>query len=153
MKIKKFLSQSPIFAMYQAQSQVLEVFQDHLGRHDVHLLQGLILTALFFEDKEVRPLDLRAVFNTEASNLSHSLRGLEKKGFVKRSMHPTDARGYLFGLTPSGKKKALLLMKDFDAIQDGFEKVIGIKRTREIVEGQQSLTQLFSKNFPQWSEK
>lgn len=134
MKIKKFISQSPIFALYRAQSVVLESFQQRLSEHGVHLLQGLILTAIFFEEKDVRPLELHSVFGVERSNLSHALRDLEKMGLLKRSMHPTDARGYVFSLTPSGRKKTLALIKEFDGVQDAFEASLGVRGTKEFVD-------------------
>lgn len=135
MKIKRFINQSPLYSLYRAQCQILEPFQRHLSSHDVHFLQGLILTAIFFEERDVRPLELQRVFGVEASNLSHSLRGLEKKGFLKRSIHPSDSRGYLFALTPTGKKKALALIKEFDGVQDKIEQQFGVKKTKDFVDG------------------
>lgn len=147
MKIKKFISQSPIFLLYQAQMCIIEPFQKRLAAHDVHLLQGLILTALFFEDKEVRPLELHSVFGVERSNLSHALRALEKKGLLKRAMHTTDARGYVFSLTLAGRKKAIALIKEFDNVQNKLETTLGAKKTREINEGITQLTNEYRLHF------
>lgn len=144
MKINRFINQSPIYSLYHAQCQILEPLQRQLSSHDVHFLQGLILTAIFFEEREVRPLELQKVFGVEASNLSHSLRGLEKRGFLKRSIHPQDARGYLFSLTPNGKKKTLTLIKEFDGIQDKIEQLLGVKKTKDIVDGILQLISSFS---------
>ena len=144
MKINRFINHSPIYSLYHAQCQILEPFQRQLSFHDVHFLQGLILTAIFFEEREVRPLELQKVFGVEASNLSHSLRGLEKRGFLKRSIHPQDARGYLFSLTPNGKKKTLTLIKEFDGIQDKIEQLLGVKKTKDIVDGILQLISSFS---------
>jgi DNA-binding MarR family transcriptional regulator len=135
MKIKKFISQSPVFSFYLAASEIVEDFQTRLVRHEVHLLQGLVLTALFFEERDVRPSELSQDFQVERSTLSHALRGLEKKGWVRRAIHPEDARGYLLSLTPSGKKKALVLIKEFDQAQEGIEKVLGVKKLRDAVDG------------------
>lgn len=134
MKIKKFISQSPIFSLYLAASEVVEHFQKNLVNHEVHFLQGLILTAIFFEDKEVRPLELSHVFQVERSTLSHAIRGLEKKGWLKRNIHPTDARGYVLSLTSSGRKKALALIKVFDHVHDGIEQNIGVRKLKESVD-------------------
>lgn len=144
MKIRKYLTQSPIFALYRAQNLVVERFQQKLKRNDVHLLQGLILTAIFFEDKEVRPFELQSALKVEKSNLSHALRGLERKGLIKRSMHSSDARGYIFSLTPAGRKSTLDLIKEFDKIQGQIEGQLG-KKTSEIIAGVQELVSAFSK--------
>lgn len=134
MKIKKFLSQSPIFSFYLAASEVVEDFQKNLVKHEVHFLQGLILTALFFEDRLVRPFELSQDFQVERSTLSHAIRGLEKKAWIKREIHPTDARGYGLSLTASGRRKALALVKVFDQVQTGIEENFGSRKLREAVE-------------------
>ncbi len=133
MKIKTFLSQSLIFAAYRGKMLIVEPFQDRLAKEGVHLLQGLILTSLFFEEREVRPMELARTFQVSKSNMSHALRDLEKKGFIKRSLHEQDARAYLFSLTPSGKKKTLSLVKTFDQVETAFEKEVGIKATKDFV--------------------
>jgi DNA-binding MarR family transcriptional regulator len=134
MKIEKFLSHSPIFACYLTNSMVVEAFQARLAKHEVHLLQGLVLTALFFEEREVRPSELSRAFQVDRSTLSHALRGLEKKGWLRRGLHPTDARGYVLTLTASGGRKALVLVKEFDSTQEGLEAALGSRRLREIVD-------------------
>lgn len=139
MKIEKFLSQSIVYTSYLSQSVILESFQRKLTAHSMHFLQALILTSLFFEDREVRPLELHQAFGIEKSNLSHSLRGLEKMGFLKRTMHPTDARGYCFTLTASGKKKSLALIKEFDKFHDEVESSLGTAKTNDIIKGMQLL--------------
>jgi DNA-binding MarR family transcriptional regulator len=144
MKIKKFISQSPIFSLYLAASEVVEHFQKNLVNFEVHFLQGLILTAIFFEDKEVRPLELSHVFQVERSTLSHAIRGLEKKGWLKRNMHPTDARGYVLSLTSSGRKKALALIKEFDQVHDGIEQNIGVRKLKESIDNINAVRKSYS---------
>ena len=148
MKIQAFLAHSPVFAFYLAARDVLEEFQTRLARHEVHLLQGFVLTALFFEGREVRPSELSAVFQVDRSTMSHALRGLEKKGWVRRSLHPSDARGYLLALTPAGRRKAVILVKEFDTVQAAFETGLGTRRTREVVEDVMSLMRLY-KDLPE----
>lgn len=132
MKIKKFIAESPIFALYRGHSLFVAPFQIRLAQEGVHFLQGLILTALFFEEREVRPREMAKVFQVSKSNLSHALRSLEKKGWLKRAILAEDARGYLFSLTSSGRKKALTLIKTFDEAEDKLEKV-GVKATKDFV--------------------
>lgn len=139
MKIQKFLSQSSLYVLYRGQTQVIEPFQLKLKKEGIHLLQGLILTALFFEDREVRPLELAQVLQVSKSNLSHSLRALEKRGWLKRSLHPQDARGYLFSLTAQGRKKALVLVKIFDKTESELEDSAGAKNVRDWLQSSRSI--------------
>jgi DNA-binding MarR family transcriptional regulator len=133
MKIKKFIAQSPIVALYRGNTLLIEPFQIRLAKEGVHLLQGLILTALFFEDQEVRPFELANILQVSKSNLSHSLRSLEKKGWIERGIHSQDARGYLFSLTSTGKKKAVVLIRIFDEAEEVIERNIGRKETKDFV--------------------
>lgn len=150
MKIRKFLSESPVFALYQANSLVIEPMQSRLANYDVHLLQGLILTAFFFEDREVRPRELFSVFKVSKSNLSHALRSLERKGLVKRTTQAKDARGYWFSLTAVGRKKALLLVKDFDEIENLLEKTVGKKAINQFVNTTIRIRSVYQSNI-KWS--
>ncbi len=143
MKIQKYLSQSPIFALYQTQGSLIDHLQRTLSKQGVHLLQGLILTACFFEATPVRPYQLVLTFRVSKSNLSHSLRGLEKKGFLKRFMVTADARGYDFQLTPQGKKKALTLIKIFNEIQEKMEMKMGVHSFNDFVQSLEKLTKIY----------
>lgn len=146
MKIRKFLSQSPIFSFYLAASEIIENVQKNLVKHDVHFLQGLILTALLFEEREVRPFELSQDFQVGRSTISHAIRGLERKGLLKRGLHPTDARGYVLSLTTSGKRKAVVLVKEFDKTHDGIENHFGAKKLREAVENMNEIRRLYRLN-------
>lgn len=139
MKIESYLSQSPLYWTYLAQLQLLEPIQTQLKKQGVHLFQGLLLTAIFFEDREVRPTELVKAFKIKRSNLSHSLRSLETQGYVRRIPHPSDARGYLFSLTPPGRRKALSLIKFFDEIQTSFEQVFSSVFLKNIISNLKTL--------------
>ncbi len=143
MRIRKFLSQSPLFALYLASRDVMEAMQSRLRKLDMHFLQGLILTAIFFEDRPIRPSELSQVLQVDRSTLSHALRGLERSGWIRRDIFPGDARGYAFTLSPAGKRKTHALIKEFDWIQQGFETRMGIKRTRDVVESLDQLRQAY----------
>jgi DNA-binding MarR family transcriptional regulator len=74
---------------------------------------------------------------------NYDIRSVKKMGFLKRSMHSTDARGYVFSLSPTGRKLTLTLIKEFDSIQDLFEKSMGMKKTKEIMDGIQQLILIY----------
>ena len=149
MKIEKYLQQSPVFALYRAQGALIDHLQNLLKKNDLHLLQALILTALFFEDAEIRPRDLAKTFQVSNSTLSHALHGLEKRSLVIRSLHPSDARGYLIHTTGVGKKKALTLVKLFDKIQEELETQMGVRSFRDFVRTLDKLISVYRLAFSQ----
>jgi DNA-binding MarR family transcriptional regulator len=121
MRIDKFLTTSPLFSLYVAYDQVLRDFQDRLKSEDLHFIQALIVTGLFFEGQAVQPSELAATLKCSRSNISHAIRDLEKKGLLERATKSSDARAYYISLTKSGKKKASRLIKIFDSTQDQME--------------------------------
>ena len=128
MRIEKFLSASPLFNLYSAYDQILGDFQKRLKLEDVHFLQALILTGIFFEERPVRPSELAKVFGSTRPNVSHALRSLQKHGLVERKTSSDDARAYFFNLTREGKKKVPRLIKIFDSTEDEIEKGLGGKK-------------------------
>ncbi len=136
MKIKKYLQQSPVFALNSAYEAVIPALNKQLRKEKLNLLQGLVLTALFFEDNsDVNPSQLADIFQTSRGNMSHILSALEYLGFVKRVVNEKDARGFKIELKPDGRKKALTLIKFFDRLQNQFEKQLGVNDCEKIVAG------------------
>jgi DNA-binding MarR family transcriptional regulator len=125
MKINKFLDESPLFNLALAYNEIIGDFQKQLSREDVHFIEALIITGLFFEDRPVRPTELAHTFSVSKSNLSHSLRALEKQKLVERKTAPEDARAYFFSLSKEGSKRAQRLIKLFDSTEDRLEKTFG----------------------------
>lgn len=121
MRIQKFLSESPLFSLYVAYDQVLRDFQEKLAAENVHFIQALIITGLFFEDRAVRPSEFAHVLKVSRSNVSHALRDLEKKQIIDRSTDTKDARAYYISLTRAGKRMAPRLVKLFDLTQNEIE--------------------------------
>jgi DNA-binding MarR family transcriptional regulator len=128
MRIEKFLGASPLFNLYSAYDQVLGDFQKKLRHEEVHFLQALIMTGIFFEERPVRPSELARIFRTTRPNISHALRNLEKRGLVERRTSREDARAYFFELTREGKKKVPRLVKIFDSTEDKIEQITGGKK-------------------------
>ncbi len=125
MKINKFLDESPLFNLAIAYNEIIGDFQKQLSREDVHFIEALVITGLFFEDRPVRPTELANTFSVSKSNLSHSLRSLEKKKLLERKTTPEDARAYFFSLSKEGGKRAQRLIKLFDSTEDRLEKAFG----------------------------
>jgi DNA-binding MarR family transcriptional regulator len=136
MKIKKYLEQSPIFALNTVYENVIPKINKTLKAEQLNLLQGLVLTSLLFEsEKDVNPSHLAEVFQTSRGNMSHIISDLEYRGYVKRVVNPKDARGFKIELKAEGKKKALSLIKFFDRLQDVFEKKMGAQNCQKAVNG------------------
>ena len=121
MRIEKFLSTSPLFSLYNAYDEVLRDFQEKLRAEDVHFIQALIVTGLFFEERPVRPSELAETLKSSRSNISHAVRDLEKKGLVERTTNASDHRAYFLTLTRTGKRRASKLIRIFDTTQDQIE--------------------------------
>lgn len=135
MKITKYLEASPVFALNSAYEAIVSDINRTLKSEDSNLLQGLVLTALFFEDKDsITPSQLAKVFHTSRGNISHIVSHLEYKGWVKRMVSPKDARQFQIVLKPEGRKKALKLVKYYDKIQDLFENHLGAANCKQTSE-------------------
>ncbi len=148
MKIKTYLNQSPIFALNAVYESTIPKINKLLKRNNLNLLQGFVLTALFFEDNiEITPSDLAEVFQTTRGNMSHILSALEYHGLIKRVVQENDARKFHIILKADGKKTALKLIHFFDKIQSHFENELGSSSCKKTVDGIFNL----GKTFKQFS--
>lgn len=136
MKIKKYLEQSPLLAINLAYEVIIPSLNKKLRDQELNLLQGLVLTALFFEERtDITPSQLAEIFETSRGNMSHILSHLEYKGWVRRVVNARDARQFQIELKPEGKKKALSLIKFYDKIQNQFEKKLGTSHCQKTIQG------------------
>ncbi len=146
MKIKKYLHQSPLFALNVSYEAIIPKLNKQMKLNNLNFLQGLVLTALFFEERtDVTPSQLAEIFQTSRGNMSHILSELEYRGYVKRVVSTVDARQFKIELKAEGKKKAMALIKFYDQIQDLFEKELGVKGCKDTVEGIHTLSKIFEK--------
>lgn len=146
MKIKKYLQQSPIFALNTAYESVIPKLNKQMKSDQLNLLQGLVLTALLFEERsDINPSYLALIFQTSRGNMSHILSDLEYRGYVKRVVSDKDARGFNIELKTEGKKKALTLIKFYDRLQNLFEKNLGLNNCQKTVDGLHMISEVFSK--------
>ncbi|AZZ37219.1 MarR family transcriptional regulator [Bdellovibrio sp. qaytius] len=148
MKITKYLNASPVFAINSAYEAIVSDINRFLKSEDTNLLQGLVLTALLFEDKDnITPSQLATVFQTSRGNISHIVSHLEYKGWVKREVSPKDARQFQIILKPEGRKKALKLIKYYDKIQDLFESELGVNVCKNTAENITVLKETYLKSI------
>jgi DNA-binding MarR family transcriptional regulator len=126
MRIEAFLRESPMFTVKRAARHFDAVATAAFASDDLGFMEGLVLAAIFFEAPQpIKPSHLAETFATTRGNVSHAVSSLEAKGMVQRKIDPSDARGYLLTLKPSGKKCALRVIAAFDKMQRGFEKKVG----------------------------
>jgi DNA-binding MarR family transcriptional regulator len=126
MRIDAFLNESPKFAINRAARRFDSLAAHVLASDGLSFLEGLILAAIFFDDPELaKPSQLAETFGTTRGNVSHCISSLEAKGFLQRTIDPSDARSYLLAIKPQGKKCALRVIRAFDGLQAEFEKEIG----------------------------
>lgn len=147
MKISNYIEQSPIFAINTAYEMIIPSLNKQLKKEDVNLLQGLVLTALFFEDDQsITPSKLADLFKTTRGNMSHIISHLEYKNWVKRVLNGKDARQFHIELKPEGKRKALTLIKIYDQIQNMFEKQLGLSDCQKMTKNIYKLITTFKNN-------
>jgi DNA-binding MarR family transcriptional regulator len=132
MRIEAFLQESPMFAIQHAARRLDALANSALAEDDLSFAEGLILTAILFEEpRPIKPSQLADTFGTTRGNISHSLSSLEGRGFLQRRIDPEDARAYQVILRPSGKKCALRVVGTFDRLQRMFEREIGKAMLKE----------------------
>jgi DNA-binding MarR family transcriptional regulator len=121
-----------MFAILHAARRLNTLANEALAEDDLSFAEGLILTAILFEEPRlIKPSQLADTFGTTRGNISHSLSSLEAKGFLQRRIDPVDARAYQVTLRPSGKRCALRVVGTFDRLQRIFEREIGKTTLKE----------------------
>lgn len=121
-----------MFAILHAARRLDTLANEALAEDDLSFAEGLILTAILFEEpRPIKPSQLADTFGTTRGNISHSLSSLEAKGFLQRRIDPVDARAYQVTLRPSGKRCALRVVGTFDRLQRIFEREIGKTTLKE----------------------
>jgi DNA-binding MarR family transcriptional regulator len=140
MRIHAFLEESPMFAVSRAARRFEALAARTLAADELSFLEGLMLTALFFEaPKLVKPSQLAETFATTRGNASHCISSLEAKGLIQRRIDPTDARAYQLALKPLGKRCALRVIGAFDRLQKEFESEIGKTALSEMLKSLRKL--------------
>lgn len=147
MRIHAFLHESPMFAINRAARRFESLTTQVLAADNLNFLEGLVLTAVFFEaPKPVKPSELADTFGTTRGNISHCISSLEAKSLLQRKIDPADARAYQLTLKPQGKKCALRVISAFDKLQKEFEREIGKAALSDTLKTIRKLEALFKTN-------
>jgi len=140
MRIEAYLRESPMFTVKRAAHHFDRVAAEAFSADGLGFMEGLLLAAIFFEaPRPIKPSLLAETFATTRGNVSHAISSLEAKGLVQRRINPADARGYLLGLRPAGKKSALRTIAAFDRLQRGFEQKLGKSALKNLLEAIRTL--------------
>jgi len=143
MRIDAFLHESPMFAVNRAARRFESLAARALAADSLSFLEGLVLTAMFFEaPRPVKPSQLAETFGTTRGNVSHCVSSLEARELLQRRIDPEDARAYQLTLMPQGKKCAMRVIGVFDKLQREFEREIGKTALGEMLKALRKLETL-----------
>ena len=122
MKIDQYLNSSPIFLLHGMRGQIERAMLPIFQGEGVNFSEALILITLLFDSKGgINPSQLVNSLNMSKAAVSQSLSKLESLGLIKRSLDNRDARKYGLELTTKGKKKANVLVKFFESVENKIE--------------------------------
>lgn len=122
MKIDQYLNSSPIFLLHGMRVQIERAMLPIFQGEGVNFSEALILITLLFDSKGgINPSQLVNSLNMSKAAVSQSLSKLESLGLIKRSLDNRDARKYGLELTTKGKKKANVLVKFFESVENKIE--------------------------------
>jgi len=142
MRIESFLRQSPVFQISRAARRTEAALNAILREEGLTFFESLVLAAVFFEKRGVKPSALAEAFETTRGNVSHCVSSLEAKGLVRRRIDPGDARALQIVLLPTGRKRAVRVAAILDRMQRRFEETIGMTRLETMTDEMRSVEDL-----------
>lgn len=144
MRIESFLQQSPVFQISRAARRTEAALNAILREEGLTFFESLVLAAIFFEKRGVKPSALAETFQTTRGNISHCVSSLEAKALVRRRIDPADARALQIVLLPAGRKRAVRVAAILDRMQRRFEETIGMTRLETMLEQMGEVEQMCS---------
>lgn len=145
MRIEPFLRQSPVFQVSRAARRIEAALNAILREEELTFFESLVLAAIFFEKKGVKPSALAETFQTTRGNVSHCVSSLEAKGLVRRRIDADDARALHIALLPAGRRRAVRVAGILDRMQRQFEETVGTAKLNAMVEQIGAVEELCSK--------
>lgn len=129
MRIEAYLQKSPVYQIRLAARALTGRVEQMLRADgcDLSFLEALVLVSIFFEDpRQALPSRLADTFSTTRGNISHCVSSLEAKGLLRRRIDTEDTRSFHLILKPTGRKRAIELIRIFDSLQTQLERRIGV---------------------------
>ena len=129
MKIKKYLEDSPIFALYEVSNVLTSSLNLQLSKEDLSFTQALVLVAVLLDEKtKITPGEIAKGLGISKASLSQILSNLESRGFLKRTIKEDDARSLSISLSTIGLKKANRIVKFLDTFELDLEKKLNLRK-------------------------
>ena len=129
MKIKKYLQDSPIFALYEVSNVLTSSLNLQLSKEDLSFTQALVLVAVLLDEKtKITPGEIAKGLGISKASLSQILSNLESRGFLKRTIKEDDARSLSISLSTIGLKKANRIVKFLDTFELDLEKKLNLRK-------------------------
>jgi DNA-binding MarR family transcriptional regulator len=129
MKIKKYLQDSPIFALYEVSNVLTSSLNLQLSKEDLSFTQALVLVAILLDEKtKITPGEIANGLGISKASLSQILSNLESRGYLKRTIKEDDARSLCLSLSTLGLKKANRIVKFLDSFELDLEKNLNLRK-------------------------
>ena len=110
----------------QLMRRVARHYDAEVGRTGLKGTQYSLLSAVL-RLGPLRPVDLAAALQLDASTLSRNLRPLIDAGWIEQVAGP-DARSHLVGITPSGREKRAEAQRRWRVAQEAINRILGAGR-------------------------
>ena len=109
----------------------LEVELSELG---INYVEALILSSLIFENEKenIGPTRLANVLGIKKARSSQALTRLQKMGYVRRELSMSDSRRFQIVLQPLGRKRAMIVVKMFNKMEENLEDILGSTKATSI---------------------
>jgi DNA-binding MarR family transcriptional regulator len=144
MRIESFLQQSPVFQASRTARRMEASLNAILREEGLTFFESLVLAAIFFEKKGIKPSMLAETFQTTRGNVSHCISSLEAQGLVRRRIDPNDARAFQLVLQPAGRKRAVRIVGILDRMQCHFEEKVGVAKLTAMLDQMSVVEELCS---------
>ena len=107
--------------LYLLQKNNRKYLNDELAKHNINLLQAMIL--LILNDIEnATQKDLADIMYLTKSGITKAINNLEKQGYIKKEKSPKDGRSFVLKLSEKGQK----ILPTINQINDEWEEKIGV---------------------------
>ena len=134
MKIKNFVEKSMVSSLYMVTASFQNSLEVELSELGINYVEALILSSLIFENEKenIGPTRLANVLGIKKARSSQALTRLQKMGYVRRELSMSDSRRFQIVLQPLGRKRAMIVVKMFNKMEENLEDILGSTKATSI---------------------